>query len=59
MQSQLDTVVCNKVVYEKIAQKMSKLGFERTWKQCRNKIKNLTHRYRKVGMSLLLCYSYN
>ena len=30
MQSQLDGVVCNKVVYEKIAHE-KKFGFDRTW----------------------------
>ena len=50
VQNQLDGVVRNKVVYEKIAVEMGKLGFERNWQQCRTKIKNLTHKYRKVSM---------
>ena len=56
MQKQLDGVVRNKVVYEKVAVEMGKLGFERNWQQCRIKIKNLTHKYRKVSMVFfMLC----
>ena len=58
VQSQLDGVVRNKVVYEKISREMEKLGFIRTWQQCRTKIKNLTHKYKKVGM-IACCASFN
>ena len=58
MQSLLDGVVRNKVVYEKISREMEILGFTRTWQQCRTKIKNLTHKYRMVGV-IACCASYN
>ena len=37
-------------MYEKVAVENEKLGFERNWQQCRIKIKNLTHKSRKVSM---------
>ena len=39
----------NKLVYVKIAAEMAELGWERTWEQCRTKVKNIVSRYRKVG----------
>ena len=42
VQSELDGVARNKTVFEKIAKEMAELGYERTWQQCRTKIKNLT-----------------
>ena len=50
VQSQLDGVVRNKVLYEKIYREMEISGFTRTWQQRRSKMKNLTHKYRKVGV---------
>ena len=58
VQSQLDGLIRNKVIYEKISRKMEVAGFPRTWQQCRTKIKNLTHKYRKVGV-ITCCSSYN
>ena len=52
VQKQLDGVARNRVVYEGIAAEMEKLGYKRSWEQCRTKIKNLTHKYRKVRYSL-------
>ena len=49
VQSQLDGVSRNHVIYERIAWDMGSLGYDRTWEQCRTKIKNVTQRYRKVG----------
>ena len=48
VQQQLDSVRRNKDVYEKVAKEMTELGYNKTWKQCRVKVKNLTQRYRKV-----------
>ena len=48
IQSQLDGVVRNKVIYEKVAESLHELGYDFTWKQCRTKVKNLTQSYRKV-----------
>lgn len=48
IQSQLDGVVRNRVIYEKIAEDLGDLGFEYSWKQCRTKVKNLVQLYRKV-----------
>ena len=42
VQSQLDGVARNRNIYEKIAESLSGLGYEYSWKQCRTKIKNLT-----------------
>ena len=58
VQSQLDGVIRNKVIYEKISRKREVAGFPRTWQQCRTKIKNLTHKYRKVRV-IACCSSYN
>ena len=49
VQSKLDGVARNRTVYQKISTALSDLGYERTWQQCRTKIKNLTQRYRKVS----------
>lgn len=48
VQSELDGVTRNRVVFERIAKEMEELGYEYTWQQCRTKIKNLTQKYRKV-----------
>ena len=56
IQSQLDGVVRNKIVYEKVAASLQELGFEYTWKQCRTKVKNLTQAYRKVSKCLIARY---
>ena len=58
VQSQLDGVIRNKVIYEKISRKMEAAGYPRTWQQCRTKIKNLTHKYRKVRV-IVCCSSFN
>ena len=50
VQSQLDRVVRNKTIYEKIAKDLQALGYNRTWEQCRTKVKNLVKRYRKVSV---------
>lgn len=55
VQNQLDGVTRNRNVFEKIAKEMAELGFERTWQQCRTKVKNLTQKYRKVNSYCLLC----
>ena len=49
IQEDLDGVTRNKIIYEKITKDMEGLGYTRTWKQCRTKIKNLTQAYRKVA----------
>ena len=48
VQGQLDGVARNRAVYEQIARDHAEAGYDRTWQQCRTKIKNLTQRYRKV-----------
>ena len=45
VQSKLDGVVRNKIIYEQIVEA---LGYEQTWQQCRTKIKNLVKKYRIV-----------
>lgn len=41
IQAQLEGTHRNKDVYTKIAREMSEAGFERTFQQCRDKLKNL------------------
>ena len=48
VQSELDGVTRNRSVFEGIAKELSDMGIEKTWQQCRTKIKNLTQKYRKV-----------
>ena len=48
VQSQLDGIVRNKVIYQKVATALAELGYEHTWQQCKTEIKNLTQRYKKV-----------
>lgn len=52
VQEQLDNVRRNKDIYEKIAHELNELGYQKSWKQCRVKIKNLTQAYRKVMLAL-------
>ena len=51
IQSKLDKAHRNRDVFERIAHEMSDLGYEKSWQQCRTKIKNITQKYRKVNMS--------
>ena len=48
VQRELDGVARNRTIFERIASELGKVGVEKTWQQCRSKIKNLTFRYRKV-----------
>ena len=48
IQAELDGVVRNNAIHEKIAWKMAEAGFNRDWKQCRAKIKNLNNDYKKI-----------
>ena len=48
VQDELDGAVRNKVVNEKIAQKLQEHGYHRDWKQCRDKIKNLKTKYKEI-----------
>lgn len=52
VQQMLAGVKRNRIVYEGIAARMGELGWERTWEQCRTKMKNLVSRYRKVSLML-------
>ena len=54
VQSQLDGIVRNKAIYQKVAAAMAELGYNRTWQQCRVKVKNLVQRYKKVSLQLLI-----
>ena len=63
VQSQLDTVARNRVIFKNIVKELGKIGYARTWQQCRTKIKNLTQRYRKVNRPVIsnatgLSYTY-
>ena len=51
IQSKLDKAHRNREVFERIALEMSDVGYEKSWQQCRTKIKNLTQKYRKVIMN--------
>ena len=48
VQNQLDGVSRNKTIFERISKEMLARGHQKTWQQCRTKIKNLTQKYRKV-----------
>ena len=48
IQSELDGVVRNKNIYERISNQLNKSGVSRNWKQCRDRVKNLLAKYRKV-----------
>ena len=48
IQSQLDGVVRNKNIYERISNQLKKNDVSRNWKQCRDCMKNLLAKYRKV-----------
>ena len=48
IQEELDGAVRNKVIYERIAKRLQEQGYERNWKQCRAKIKNLKTKYREI-----------
>ena len=50
VQRELDGVARNRTVYEMISSELRKVGVEKTWQQCRSKVKNLTFRYRKVRL---------
>ena len=56
VQGELDSVARNRTVYERIAKELAEMGYEKTWKQCRTKIKNLTQKYRKVGRLFTCSY---
>ena len=49
VQRQLDGIQRNRIVYQRVASELRKVGVEKTWQQCRTKIKNITFRYRKVS----------
>ena len=38
----------NKAVFIRIASEMNKMGYKRTWQQCRVKVKNVVSKYRKI-----------
>ena len=48
IQEELDGCKKNKHIYDKIAASMTKAGFDRTFDQCRLKVKKLRGEYRKV-----------
>ena len=48
IQRQLEGAQRNKPIFEQIAKKMVELGYQRDEKQCREKVKNLRSKYRKV-----------
>ena len=45
---QLEDCKRNQVVYEKIAKEVHDAGYDRTYQQCRDKIKKLRGEYKKV-----------
>ena len=49
IQSQLDGVARNRRIYEKISAQLREMAYEKTWEQCRTKIKNMTNKYRKAS----------
>ena len=51
VQNQLDGEQRNRPIFEKISKELLKLGYSKTWLQCRTKIKNMTQQYRKVRVT--------
>ena len=49
IQSALDGVVRNKTIYQKVAVALNALGHNKSWEQCRTKVKNLVQKYKKVS----------
>ena len=47
-QNAVEGVKRNKMVFLKIAKEMNEMGYERTWQQCRVKVKNIIYKYRKT-----------
>ena len=54
VQSRLDSAHRNRHIFEQIARELSEKGYEKTWQQCRTKMKNLTQKYRKVYRNALV-----
>jgi len=48
IQAELEGAKRNKAVYERLAKRMQDSGYDRTWSQCRVKMKNLVSKYRKI-----------
>ncbi|KAL5505999.1 hypothetical protein EMCRGX_G007556 [Ephydatia muelleri] len=48
VQRQLDGVTRNKKIYQEIATSHNAYGYDRTWEQCRVKVKNLIQKYKQV-----------
>ena len=48
VQEELDGAVRNQAIFQRIAKQLGEQGYERDWKQCRAKIKNLKTKYREV-----------
>ena len=48
IQEELDGAVRNKAIFERIAKKLQEQGYERDWKQCHAKVKNLKTKYKEV-----------
>jgi len=48
VQGQLGSVARNRALYKEMARGHAEAGYDRTWQQCRTKIKYLTQRDRKV-----------
>ena len=53
MQQKVDGVVRNRNIYEKISQELSKVGINRSWKPCHDRIKNLLAKYRKTKVTII------
>ena len=48
VQRALDGVVRNnKTIYQKVSAAMARLNYDKTWEQCRTKIKNPVQKYKK------------
>ena len=53
VQRTLDCVVRNKTIYQKVSARMARLNYDKTWEQCRTKIKNLVQKYKKVSFIVI------
>ena len=48
IQNQLNGATRNKTIFETIAKKLQKNGYNSDWQQCRAKIQNLKAEYKKI-----------
>ena len=54
IEGRLDSAHRNQHIFEQITHEISDKEYEKTWQQCRTKMKNLIQKYRKVRINHFL-----